>query len=101
MAHDLPDPVDPAPGHEVPGRAVPEATEDHRDHDVPGHGPLWSAASPERDVEVVAQPPGQGHVPTTPEVLEVARRVGRVEVVGEPEPEEHGQADGHVGVPAE
>ena len=56
---------------------------------------------PEGDVEVVAQPSGQRDVPAAPEVLQVARGVGRVEVDGEPDAEQEGEPDGDVGVPAE
>ena len=58
-------------------------------------------AAAERDVEVVAQPARQRHVPAAPEVLQVARRVGRVEVLREAEAEQQGEADGDVGVAAE
>ncbi len=66
------------------------------------HRPRLAArVAPERDVQVVAQPARQRHVPASPEVLQVARRVGRVEVLGEPEAEQQRQSDGDVGVAAE
>ena len=40
-------------------------------------------------------------MPSSPEVLEADRGVGGVEVLGEAEPEEQRQADGHVGVTGE
>src|SRR5579871_2154189 len=57
-----------APCHKRPGRAVPEATEQHRDHqiDVAPHTAVPVAA--ERDVEIVAQELRQRHVPAPPEI---------------------------------
>ncbi len=80
---------------------MPQTAQHHRDHDVAHGARLAAGAAPERDVEVVAQPARQRHVPAAPEVLEVARRVGRVEVLGEPEAEQQGEADGDVRVAAE
>jgi hypothetical protein len=71
------------PDHEGPRRAVPQATEQHREEQVAvGAAPAVRVAS-ERDVEVVAQPPRQRHVPPAPELLQRARGVGPVEVAGE------------------
>src|ERR1700728_1135696 len=88
------------PDHEGPRRAVPETAQHHGDHDVADGLGLTVGAPTQRYVEVVAQPAGQRHVPTPPEVLQVACRVGRVEVLGEPEAEQHGEADGDVVVAA-
>ena len=48
--------VDPAPHHEGPGRAVPEAAEEHRQHQVQVRARRALPVAAERDVEVVAQP---------------------------------------------
>ena len=58
-----------APEDEGPGGAVPEAAEDHREHQVavcPQHA---AAAAAERDVQVVPQPLRQADVPSGPESL--------------------------------
>ena len=55
----------------------------------------------ERDEEVVAEPRRQGHVPAPPEVGDVLRLEGRVEVLREAEPEQPGEADRHVRVARE
>ena len=51
------------------------------------------AVAAERDVQVVAQPARERDVPATPEVLDGARRVGRVEVHGDLEAEQQGLGD--------
>ncbi len=100
-ADELTDAVVEAPDHEGPGRPVPQAAEQHGDEDVDGDPPLAAPVAAERDVQVVAQPEGQGDVPPSPEVLEVDGRVGPAEVLGEPEAHQQGEADGDVGVAAE
>ena len=60
-----------------------------------------SAVAAERDVEVVAQPARQRHVPAPPEVLERQRPVGGVEVLREADAEQQRAADGDVGVAGE
>ena len=89
------------PDDERPGGAVPQTAQHHGDHDVAHGARLAAGTAPERDVEVVAQPARERHVPAAPELLQVARRVGRVEVLGEPEAEQQGEADGDVRVAAE
>ena len=96
-----PDAVDPAPDHERPGGAVPEPAEEHRQHEVAVRRDPSLPVAAERDVEVVAQPARERHVPAAPEVLERDGRVRRVEVLREDEPEEEGDPDRDVRVPAE
>ncbi len=59
------------------------------------------AVAAERDVEVVAQPARQRHVPAPPEVLERHRGIRRVEVLRELEAEQQRDADRDVRVAAE
>ena len=59
------------------------------------------AVAAERDVEVVAQPARQRHVPAPPEVLERDGGVRRVEVLRELEAEQQRDADRDVRVAAE
>ena len=94
------DAVQAAPDDEVPGGAVPQAAEQHREHQVHvgADGALPVAA--ERDVQVVAQPARQRHVPAPPELLDRPRAVGPVEVLRELEPEQLRDADRDVGVAA-
>ncbi len=76
-------PVVQPPEHEGPRGAVPQPAEHHRDNDVHVRADLTLLRAAERDVQVVAQPAGQRHVPPTPEVLQTPRAVGPVEVLGE------------------
>ena len=90
-----------APHDEHPCCAVPQPAETHRDHEV-AIGRCPSAAVPaERHIEIVTKPSRQGHVPTTPEVLDRDGGIGPIEVLREPEAEQQGEPDRHVGVAGE
>ena len=93
--------VEGAPDHEGPARSVPQAAEQHRQEEVAVLRPRPATVAAERDVQVVAQPARQRHVPATPELLDRPRRVRLVEVVREADAHEHREADRHVGVPGE
>ncbi len=99
--HAQADPVDRSPGHERPRRAVPQPAEQHRDHHVPVRHERALPVTAERDVDVVAQPAGERHVPAPPEVLQRDRGVRRVEVLRELEAEQQRDADRDVRVAAE
>ena len=45
-----------APDHEIPGRAVPKAAEQHRDEEIAVTLELAVPVAAERDVEIVPQP---------------------------------------------
>jgi hypothetical protein len=66
--------VEGAPDDEVPRGPVPEAAEEHRDHEVAVRLPGAAARAAERHVEIVAQPGAERDVPAVPEVLEVLAR---------------------------
>ena len=90
-----------APGDEGPARAVPQAAEQHGEHEVAvAHEPPGTVAA-ERDVEVVAQEGRQRHVPAPPEFDDVGGFVGRVEVDRQDDAEHARGADGHVGIAGE
>ena len=74
------DAVQPAPDHEGPAGAVPQPAEQHRDHQVGVAARRAAPVAAERDVEVVAQEARQRDVPAAPEVDDVDRLVGAVEV---------------------
>ena len=67
--------VDPAPDDERPAGAVPEPADEHRQHQVAVREERPAAVAAERDVEVVAQPARERHVPAPPEVGDRRRRV--------------------------
>ena len=90
-----------APDDEFPGRAVPEAAEHHGQQQIAvGPEPAVPVAA-ERDVEIVAQPARQRHVPAPPEVGQRLGPVGLVEVALEAIAEQRRDADGDVAVGAE
>ena len=93
--------VEPAPDDERPRRAVPEPAEQHRQHDVPIGEDRAPAVAAERDVDVVAKPPRERHVPPPPEVLDRGRRVRGVEVLREGEAEEQCDPDRNARVAGE
>src|SRR3546814_20116113 len=82
-------------------RAVPQAAEEHREEEVAIGAAHAVAVAAQRDVEVVAQPPRERHVPAAPEVLERQRPGGGVGVLGEPDAEQQRAAAGAVGAAGE
>ena len=89
------------PEQEVPPRPVPDAGEEPHDQDVahplgPGH-----AVPPQREIDVLPEPGGQGDVPALPKLYHRAGNIGVVEVLQEVEAEHLPQADGHVAVAGE
>ena len=93
--------VQTAPEDERPARAVPQPAEQHRDDQVQVASRRPLAVAAERDVEVVAQKARQRHVPAPPELDDVLRLVGRVEVERQLHAEHARQTDRHVGVARE
>ena len=71
---------------------------DHRVHEAPRR-PV--PVAPDRDVDVVANPAGERHVPALPEVLQVPGKVGPAEVLRQGDPEELRQPDRDVAVSGE
>lgn len=69
-----------APDQERPSGAVPDARhqEDDEDIDVCPHFPF--AVPAERDVDIRRQKMRQCDMPAAPEILDVARLIGRIEV---------------------
>ena len=80
---------------------MPEAAQEHRDHEVPVRVDRPVPVAPERDVEVVPEPARQRDVPARPELAEALREVRRVEVDAEVVAQHPGHPDGDVGVARE
>ena len=86
------------PRHEVVGGPVPDAG-DREGHDqIDGRAALAEARTPERDVDVVADPAAERDVPASPELRDVSAEVRPVEVLGDHDAEQVAAADGDVGV---
>ena len=70
-----------SPGDEGPGRAVPEAAEQHGDHQVHiGHDPSPPVPS-QRDIEIILEPAGKGDMPSFPEITHTGGFVGGIEIL--------------------
>src|SRR5215510_10120430 len=92
-------PVVAAPDDEVPAGPVPKPAEEHREDEVPVGLEPAVTVPPEGDVEVVAEPARERHVPASPEVRDAGGQIRPREVQGEVEAEEPCAPDRHVRVP--
>lgn len=90
--------VDAAPEDEVEGRAMPKTAEKHGHEEVEILTELAVTVAAKGDVEVVLEPRGEADVPASPKLSDGGGAVGVVEVLGELEAEQEGDADCHVGV---
>ena len=70
-----------APNDKRPGRAVPETSKKHHDHEIQRHPKRRDLIAAERNVKVIAQERGQRNVPAPPEIGETDRSVGKTEIV--------------------
>ena len=68
--------VDGAPDDERPSGSVPKTAERHHKKKIYIRSALGPAASPQRDVEVVAQESRERYMPSTPKVDQRCRLVG-------------------------
>src|SRR5258707_14461540 len=89
------------PRDEVQRRAVPETAESHRHEQVRVTAPRTLSVASERDVEVVAQPGGEGDVPAAPELRRTRGAIRPVEVPRQLDAEDAREPERHVGVRAE
>ena len=82
-------------------KGIQDYLRQHDDQEIRVGTPRPLAVAAQRQVEVVAQPGRERDVPAAPEVRERFGPVGRVEVLGQHEPEHQGEPDRHVRVAAE
>src|SRR5574343_1976995 len=71
------------PEYERPASTVPKAAEHHGQQQVDVTLQCSIPVATERNIEIVTQESGQGHVPTSPEIGDIQRLVGRIEIVGQ------------------
>ncbi len=95
------DTVEEPPEDEGPADAVPEAAKEKDDDGIDVTSTLPASGVGKREIDIVAEPVGEGDVPATPEVGEVDRLVGAVEVVGDSQTEEKAESHRDVGVAGE
>ena len=72
--------MDAAPGDEGPVRPVPEPGDEEDDEDIADGFGLGDARPAEGYIEVVAEPGGEGDVPASPELGDIAGEIGELEV---------------------
>src|SRR5437016_128016 len=90
-----------APEEEVPGGAVPEATESESQQPITDFAIDAVAAAANGNVDIIAYPRAQGDMPTMPEIGKVHGQVRPVEIGRELHSERPCQTDRHVAVAAE
>jgi hypothetical protein len=86
-------PVQGAPQHECPARAVPDTGDQHGKQQVADGQERAVPVAAERDVDIVAHPARERDVPAAPELAEARGEVGAVEVDPEVEAHEPAEAD--------
>src|SRR5262245_27932540 len=94
-------PVPEAAQQVVQLEAVPEHADAHGEEELHALARHALAIPTERNVDVVANPERQRHVPAAPEVADASGDVRVVEVFRQPEAGEQTQADDQVRVPGE
>ena len=90
-----------SPEQEGPVRAVPDAGERPDNEDVQQLPRTSAAVAAEGDVDIVAEPGAERHVPAPPELRDAPGNVGVIEVLLELKAYHAAEADGHVRVTGE
>ena len=87
-----------SPRDEIPGRPVPQS--DQAKSDEPVENPPKDAPSvpPERNVDIVAHPAAERDMPPLPEVPDVSRKIGPVEIFRQTDPQKARRADRDIGI---
>ena len=88
--------ADKAPKHIAPGCAVPKAAHQKNDHQIDIMAHLSMAAPPQGNIQIIAEPAGQAHVPAPPEVRKAGSHKGRVEVFQKIEAQNACAANGNI-----
>ena len=87
------DAVERTPGHEGPGSAVPQPAHEEHDEQVEHGARPAPPVAAKGDIQVIAKPRHERHVPAAPEVLERHGQIWFVEVAVQVEPEQFRGAD--------
>ena len=87
-----------APADKVPVRAVPDAGEQLHHEQVEDLALQALAVAAERDIHILPEPAGKGHVPAPPELGDGCGDIRVVEVCGEVEAQHLAHANAHHGV---
>ena len=87
-----------APDDEIPACAVPQAAQQHGQHQIAIRHPAAVAIAAQRDVQIVAQPARERNVPAMPEIGDAEGQVRAAEIDREMKAEQQRHADGHIGI---
>ena len=90
-----------SPQDERPFRAVPETGEHPDGQNIEHPARLGYAVAAHRNVDVVAEPRAEGHMPPPPEFGHGFGNIGVIEVFHKFKAEDPSQTDGHIGVTGE
>ena len=93
--------VEQAPDDEHARGPMPYACDEHSGKVVEVGAQLSTAVAPQRDIDVVAKPGGEGDVPAVPKLREARGLVGEAEVVLQAETHQGGQSDRQVAIARE
>src|SRR5262245_59235849 len=85
----------------MPFGAMPKAAQEHRQRKIENSSRWPNPTAAQRNVDVIADPAGQRHMPSLPEIRDVLRDVGEPKVRRELQTEHASEPDGDVTVAAE
>lgn len=80
---------------------MPDTAHKKNDQDIEITAPLAASAPAQREIDVIAQPGGEGDVPSAPEVTCGGGGIGHREVLGQVETEDLAAANGDGGIACE
>ena len=86
------------PEHKIPARAVPQATQQHGNHEISHIAWKRTTRTAQRDVEVIPEPARQSNVPALPKFLHAAADVRIEKVAWQGYTKHAGESDGHLAV---
>src|SRR5271170_2526412 len=89
------------PSQECIRGAVPKPSQHEYEKQVEVGSCRSTSVASERNVEVVAKPTGQRHMPSPPKLSDAQRAVGKVEILREMEAEHFAETDRHVSIARE
>ena len=89
------------PDNEVPVRAVPEAREHPYNEDVEHLTAKAYSVSAKRDIQIIAEPGAEGHMPTAPELGDAAADIRIIEVFDKIEGKDLAESYRHIAVTGE
>src|SRR5688572_19370056 len=87
-----------APEREVPGGAMPQAAEQHRDKQIAIRSDFAPMVSAQADIKVVTQPRREADMPAPPELADIPREVRQIKIEHDIKAENTRRASGNIRV---